>query len=153
MVDATAGAAEPQVDFYVLEARDEEGVRRFACRLAEKVWRAGHRVWIEAASTEMARALDAELWTFREESFVPHALAGSEAHDTPVLIGHGEEPEHDPEVLINLAAEVPRSASRAGRIAEIVGADEASRSAGRERFRSYRARGCTPRSHTIGGAR
>ena len=153
MTEAAAGAAEPQVDFYVIEARDEEGVRRFACRLAEKAWRAGHRVWIEAASSEMARALDAELWTFREESFVPHAIAGPDAYDTPVLIGHGDEPAHDPELLINLAAGIPRSASRAGRVAEIVGADEASRSAGRERFRSYRARGCEPRSHTIEGAR
>ena len=142
-----------QVDFYVLRALDEEGVRRFACRLAEKAWRAGNRVWIQAASAEMARALDAELWTFREESFVPHALAGPGAHDTPVVIGHRDDPEHDPEVLINLGASVPLCASRAGRIAELVGADEASRSAGRERFRSYRARGCEPRSHTIGSER
>ena len=155
MAESAAGvdAAELQVDFYVLDAGDDQGVRRFACRLAEKAWRAGHRVWIQAASTEMARALDAELWTFREESFVPHAIAGPGAYDTPVLIGDGAEPEQDPEVLINLAPEIPLAASRAGRIAEIVGADEASRSAGRERFRGYRARGCAPRSHSIGGAR
>ena len=139
------------IDFYILDNDMPLGRERMACRLAEKVYRLGRSVFIHTASATDSHRLDDLLWTFRDGSFVPHALAGqamepSEAV-TPVMIGHDENTPEFSDVLINLSSEVPLFFSRFERVTEIIGLlDKAS---GRERFRFYRDRGYPLKSHTI----
>ena len=140
-----------QVDFYILkhEARDD----RFglACRLAEKAWQNGHRVLMHVSDDEEARHLDRLLWLYREQSFVPHGLLGkADAGMNPVLITiQGQEPGEEHDVLINLAAEVPKFFSRFERVAECVDKDENARQLSRSRFRYYREHGYPLNSHDI----
>ena len=62
-----------KVDFYLLgEGADSR--ERIACRLAEKAWRLGNRVYVLAPDQAAAQALDELLWTFSQGSFVPHAV-------------------------------------------------------------------------------
>ncbi|HHJ12998.1 MAG TPA: DNA polymerase III subunit chi [Gammaproteobacteria bacterium] len=138
-----------QVDFYVLKAPGPQERLRFACRLVDKAWRLGHRVHVHTGSAPLSHELDTLLWTFAQNSFVPHGLEG-EAGDPPppVLIGHEGEPEPG-DVLVNLAGEVPLFFSRFQRVAEIVGGDEQVRAQGRQRYSFYKQRGYPLRSHEI----
>ncbi|MDH3491877.1 MAG: DNA polymerase III subunit chi, partial [Gammaproteobacteria bacterium] len=79
-----------RVDFYVLERADERARQMLACKLAEKAYRLENTVYIHAKSRDDAEHLDALLWTFRDGSFVPHGLSGSndEAEVSPVMIGY-----------------------------------------------------------------
>lgn len=143
-----------QVDFYIIGANAPDATFRTACRVAEKAWQMGHRVYIHTDSPRTAAAMDDLLWTFRQESFVPHGLHGDtrdpgDLAATPVLIGSGDAPDMDLDVLINLAEAVPLFIERSRRIAEIVGAGEDERRAGRERYRNYRDRGFDIRQHDI----
>lgn len=144
-----------RVDFYVIREPGEGARDRLCCRLTEKAWRMGHRVYVRAASDEHVARLDDLLWTFRDGSFVPHAALGA-AHAapdpvTPILIGNADaDPPEGAEVLINLAPAAPGFFRRFGRIAEIVGAGEDERNAGRERFRFYREQALQPHTHEIG---
>jgi DNA polymerase-3 subunit chi len=74
----------PDVLFYHLEARPLEAV---IPQLLEKTLERGWRAVVEVGSTERAEALDAHLWTYRDDSFLAHGLAGdgAEAHQ-PILI-------------------------------------------------------------------
>ena len=140
----------PRVDFYIVEKPDEQGCLRFACRLVEKAWQLGHRVFVHTESSEFARDFDTLLWTFRQDSFVPHALAGSPAEgDEPIVIGDGRAPQGEVDVLINLARTVPLWAERSRRVAEVVGGDPSARHAGRDRYRSYRDLGFEIDSHKV----
>ena len=138
-----------QVDFYVRPDASPDALERFACRLVETVWQRGHGVFVLAASEAAARRLDDLLWTFREESFVPHRrlVAGEPAADEPVIVGTPGVWEGALDVLLNLTPSVPAEAARAARIAEIVPAGGAGRDAGRRRFREYRERGFEIRTH------
>lgn len=143
-----------QVDFYILDAAAESERLRTACRLADKAWQKGHRVFIHADSRETARSIDDLLWTFRQDSFVPHALyggTGGVAGDVlePVLVGDGSAHPAEIDVLINLAENVPPFADRSTRVAEIVGGDEPGRRAGRTRYREYRDRGISIEQHNL----
>lgn len=139
-----------RVDFYVLARTQPAALLSTACRLADKAFRAKHRVFINAASREQAIELDRLLWTFRDDSFVPHARAGPDADpEDPVKIGSGEAPDAPFDVLINLDEVVPLWAGESARIAEIVGADAHSRAAGRARYRQYRDEGCELHSHSL----
>jgi DNA polymerase-3 subunit chi len=139
-----------RIDFYILEQQHTEARQRFACRLAEKAWQQGHRVYIHTGGAEQSRRLDELLWSYRVESFTPHSLDDAAAADAaPVHIGHGGEPRHHDEVLINLAPEVPLFFSRFERVFELVDQHTESRQQGRERFRFYRDRGYPLGNHTI----
>ncbi len=139
-----------RVDFYILTelARCDRYV--FACRLVDKVCGQGRRVYIQAGSDAEVRHLDRLLWTFREQSFIPHGRAGDADQElTPVLLGWQGDPQHEDDVLINLAPEVPEFFSRYDRVAEIMDSDPEVRRAGRERFRFYRHRGYPLKDHEI----
>lgn len=73
-----------EVLFYHLETRPLEAVIPL---LLEKTLERGWRAVVEVGSRERAEALDAHLWTYRDDSFLAHGLAGEEtdAHQ-PILI-------------------------------------------------------------------
>ena len=55
--------------------------------LLEKSLERGWRVVVQAASEERAEALDAHLWTFRDDSFLPHGTwREAQAHEQPILL-------------------------------------------------------------------
>jgi DNA polymerase III subunit chi len=140
----------PKVSFYILTGKPPQLRERFACKLAEKAYRLGHRVYIQANDSLLAQEMDDLLWTFRPGSFVPHARINTEeARDAPVLIGQGEPPETECDLLINLNPEVPAFFSRFKRIAEIIDQEKAQRQAGRQRYRFYRDHNCTLETHEL----
>lgn len=148
-----------QVDIYVRPVPSPDAMETFACRLVEQVWRRGHAVLVLAESDAAARRLDDRLWTFRDESFVPHRRIDANAPptgrtmdapavmDAPVIVGVPGTWGGALDVLVNLTADVPDEATRAARIAEVVPGHGAGRDAGRRRYREYRDRGFEIRIH------
>ena len=95
-------------------------------------------------------ALDAALWTFSEQDFLPHVVAGDElAAQTPVILtddAAAELPHH--QILINLSGETPAHFARFERLFEVISTDEDDLAAGRERYRQYQQRGY-PLTHFV----
>lgn len=140
----------PRVDFYVLASTEREALLRVACQITEKAWLAGNTVFVHTDSAPEAARLDEVLWTFKQDSFVPHALYPPKTSDwPPVLVGSGTQPEGTIGVLVNLGEAVPDFFERFERIAELVGGDPAARESGRVRYRHYRERGCALHSHHL----
>lgn len=55
--------------------------------LLEKSLERGWRVVVEAGSAERVEALDAHLWTYRDDSFLPHGCAGErDSTDMPIVL-------------------------------------------------------------------
>lgn len=73
-----------EILFYHLESQPLERVLPV---LVEKSLERGWKVVVETSSDERAEAIDTLLWTWRDDSFLPHARAGgSEDAMQPVLI-------------------------------------------------------------------
>lgn len=139
-----------QVDFYLLQDDSAQNRVGFACRLADKAYRLGNRVFIHTESAEQTRQLDDLLWTFQQNSFVPHAIyQPAQNNPPPVLLAHNGEPDASNQVLINLAAEVPLFFSRFERVAELVNQNADIRQRGRSRYSFYKDRGYPLRTHEI----
>lgn len=143
-----------RVDFYVVADNAEKSRWNVACRLAEKAYGLGQTLHIHTADKHQATQLDSLLWTYRDGSFVPHAVVGDPIYSThassvPIVIGAGEEPAPTTEILLNLCDEVPSFFSRMDRVLEIVGGDEQTRSAARVRFKFYRDRGYDLNSYNL----
>lgn len=137
-----------QVDFYILTETSARSRMLFACRLAEKAFGLGHRVFVHVPGEGTARELDELMWTFRDRSFLPHCLAG-DGVEAPVHIGAGTEPAEGFHLLINLGAEVPAFVGRFERVAEVVDGDANRKAEGRERFRYYKDRGYPLETHKL----
>ena len=73
-----------EILFYHLQRQPLE---RVLPTLLEKSLERGWRVVVQAASEERAEALDAHLWTFRDDSFLPHGTwREAEAREQPILL-------------------------------------------------------------------
>jgi DNA polymerase-3 subunit chi len=142
-----------RIDFYVLTSVEPNARYLTACRLAEKAYRLGHRVYVQTESAQADVILDDLLWTFRQNSFVPHERWPNDGNaDVPVLLGHDEAPDFLADVLINLGEQIPGAFDRFDRLVEIVDQDGPTRTAGRRRFRHYRERGFAPVAHKLDDA-
>jgi len=137
-----------RVGFYVVRAAGAGERLHVAARLADKAFCQGYRIFINAADRGQAEALDELLWSFRAESFLPHALVGADAA-APVAIGWGQDPAGHTDLLINLQLEPPAFFSRFARVAEVVTQDEASLAALRRAWRFYQARGYQLEKHDL----
>jgi DNA polymerase III subunit chi len=142
----------PSVDFYVLEGSDARERLRFACQVINKAFEAEQRVLVCLDSAAELTAFDDLLWTFAQDSFVPHEplTPNSDWEETPVLLTTSQSPPSAPDVLVNLAQVLPATANSAARVIEIIDADDTRRQAGRVRFRQYRERGIEPQTHKLG---
>jgi DNA polymerase-3 subunit chi len=67
----------------------------------------------------------------------------------PVLVGVAPNAPETTGLMINLAKEPPEQYQRLARLAELVGQDESSRQAGRERYRHYREQNLTLEIHPL----
>lgn len=143
----------PRIDFYLLPGADVHQRHVTACKLIEKAYRQGHRVYLRTASPEETQLLDNLLWTFRQGSFVPHEVAGPPAApaEVPVLLGHGPAPLAMSDVLVNLGTQVPEDYARFGRVAEFIDEDAAVKRAGRARYKVYKEAGHVPETIKLDG--
>ena len=79
----------PEIFFYHLERRPLEAVLP---QLLERTLERGWRAVLQAGSDERLNALDTHLWTYAEESFLPHGTKKDGAHDQqPVFLTTGDE--------------------------------------------------------------
>lgn len=139
-----------QVDFYILQDHSENAKNLFACKLADKVFRLKHKVYINADTAQQASQLDNLLWTYNPGSFIPHGLCEeSDPEFTPILIGVGDQSKGQHEVMINIGNEIPLSFSQFDRVAEIVIGNDDQRQQARQRFKFYRDRGYSLNTHEI----
>jgi DNA polymerase-3 subunit chi len=139
-----------RIDFYVLADGARGDRLSLACRLAERARADDQRVLIHCPDPGTARKLDRLLWTYREESFLPHGLVGETNPTlTPVLISPDGEPATEEQVLINLSADVPEFFARFERLCEPLDHDPAIRQAGRARWKYYRDCGYDLKHHEV----
>ncbi len=82
-----AATAPPEVLFYHLERQPLE---RALPALLEKTLAKGWRAVVQAASEERLAALDLALWTYADDSFLPHGTAKTGSADAqPVYLTAG----------------------------------------------------------------
>jgi DNA polymerase-3 subunit chi len=137
-----------QVDFYILPSADPTARLDFACKLTDKAWRLGHKVYLHCSDAAQREDLDARLWRFKGETFVPHGEAEDDL-DAPVALGLGDDPGQHQDLLVNLDLSIPDFFKRFARVAEIVVEDPAIKLAARTNFRFYREQGYPLQDHRL----
>jgi DNA polymerase-3 subunit chi len=105
-----------EVDFYVLGDADADAALRTACDITQKAWSEGLHVYLLSTCDEEASRMDNLLWTFRQDSFVPHERwhgagdAGATAQDDKAATS---DQSADPPMDSSMAPPMTRSTSDA----------------------------------------
>ena len=141
----------PEVLFYVLSSHSQQERQEFACKLIEKIYRAGQNCYVLTDTLEQAASLDKQLWTFRAGSFVPHQIYNGvlpELKQT-ILIGGWDVPKSRQNLLINLSTTTPAVSENTERILEVLDGSEECKRAGRLRYKYYQQFGCEIITHKM----
>ncbi|MBL4584775.1 MAG: DNA polymerase III subunit chi [Pseudomonadales bacterium] len=139
-----------RVDFYLIAKN--LSTHQFACRLINKAFNSGLTVRVELDTPEQARQLDALLWEYQSDTFIPHDLGAPTSGAVPsVLISDLPRLAKPADMLLNLRSSTPEPEQGRAyqRIAEIVPDNPEEREQMRNHFRHYRTLGCTPGYHPI----
>ena len=131
----------PEVFFYHLQGRSIESTLP---TLLEKSLERGWRVVVQGGSDERVSALDALLWTYRDESFLPHGPSSDrDASEYPIVLTARDEPIDAARVRFLIdGASLPQDEDRYERIVVLFdGSDEEALERAREQWREARGRG------------
>jgi DNA polymerase III subunit chi len=112
--------------------------------LIEKSLERGWRVVVQASSEERVDALDAHLWTFREESFLPHGtFRDATAAEQPVLLTvRNDNPNAAAVRFLIDRAPVPEDAGRYERVVVLFdGEDDDAVAEARQRWQAAKVQG------------
>lgn len=127
-----------RIDFYQLNPTRHR-YDQIVCQLCQKAYEARQLTLLLTDSPQQSEVLDQRLWTFSDESFVPHDSEESEDFKTPILIQDKPTPSGDRHLLINLSAEVPPYFAQFERVIELVTEDNKTQA--RAHYSFYKERG------------
>jgi DNA polymerase-3 subunit chi len=136
-----AEAGMPEMLFYHLQRQPLE---KALPALLEKSLARGWRVVVQASSEERVEALDAHLWTYRDDAFLPHGTdREAEAASQPVLITTRDHNPNGAKVRFLIdGVGVPADADAYERIVVLFdGADAEAVAAARERWTHAKTQG------------
>lgn len=131
----------PELLFYHLEEAPLDAVLPpLLERSLERNW----RVVVQAGSAERVQALDALLWTYREDSFLAHGVAGErDAAEHPILLTADDRAENGAQVRFLLdSVALPAEVEGYERIVVLFdGADAEALAAARAQWQQAKAQG------------
>ena len=132
----------PEVLFYQLE---RQPLDRVLPGLLEKTLERGWRAVVQAGGEERLEALDALLWTYRDESFLPHGTARDGfAAEQPVFLTTGEDNPNGAGVRFLVDGADCGELGGYGRVVYLFdGRDEDARARAREQWKAARNAGFT----------
>jgi DNA polymerase III subunit chi len=130
-----------EILFYHLQ---HQPLERVLPTLLERSLERGWRVIVQAASEERVEALDAHLWTYRDDSFLPHGTwREGEAPEQPILLTVNDDNPNGAGVRFLIdGAPVPADAAAYQRIVLLFdGEDVDAVAAARQRWSEAKAQG------------
>ncbi|MGE4280441.1 MAG: DNA polymerase III subunit chi [Magnetospirillum sp.] len=112
-------------------------------KLLEKAAQAGMRVVVRAGSEERVEHLNALLWTYADDSWLPHGSArDGEAQSQPIWLTQAEENPNSATVLVLCDGARPTSLDGWDRCLDLFdGNDETAVLAARERWKAWKGEG------------
>lgn len=144
-----------RADFYLLPQPAKQTQLLYACRVIEKAYLSHQSLYIHTSSSAAAQQLDELLWLYRDDSFVPHAMAREAfASQSPITIGY--EPElattllNKPiDILLLLGDELPNFFLNFNRLIEIIPNIPAVKEQARQHYRLLQQHTTDIHTHTI----
>lgn len=139
----------PRADFYLIDKpRFREEPLLLVCELAKKALGARQPALVLTRDFPQAEALDDLLWSFDDDAFIPHQLAGDDDDDVSavLIVPPGVETPDRP-LVINLRDTC--APGQYDRVLEVVAAEASEREGSRTRWAEYKRKGFEVAKHDM----
>ena len=127
-----------RIDFYQLNPAQHR-YDQVVCQLCQKAYDSKQLTLLLTQNQQQSQHLDHKLWTYSDDSFLPHDSEESADLVTPILIHDDPDPTGNRQLLINLSASIPKYFAQFERVIELVTEDNKAQA--REHYSYYRERG------------
>jgi DNA polymerase-3 subunit chi len=127
-----------RIDFYQLNPAQHR-YDQVVCQLCQKAYDSKQLTLLLTQNQQQSQHLDHKLWTYSDDSFLPHDSEESVDLVTPILIHDNPDPKGNRQLLINLSASVPKYFAQFERVIELVTEDNKVQA--REHYSYYKERG------------
>ncbi len=127
-----------RVDFYQIDPARHR-YDQVVCQLCKKAWDNRQLTLLLTQDPQQSQQLDHKLWTFADDSFIPHDSEEGGDFVTPILVHNNPEPTDDRQLLINLSDSVPAYFAQFERVIELVTDDNKAQA--RAHYSYYKERG------------
>lgn len=143
-----------RVAFYQLRLRQPNGKLRLACHIVNTAFQKGHNVYIAVDDESQCNYLNELLWTFSQNSFVPHTVYSEnkliDPEKFPVVVSCVDPPQMFNDVLVTLRDDVPDFFQQFSRVVEAIDADDRDIQKAKLRSETYLSiLGAAPDTHVI----
>ena len=141
-----------RVDFYLLKSNAFSDQIGFCCRLTEKALAQQNNIHIQTKDNIQSDALDEALWSFKPESFLPHAIGQDQYPEHPITIDSNALNQMNKaprNLLILLCTEIPRNNQHFDRMCVIVTNIESDIQQAREQYKHFKQQGLEVNIHDM----
>ena len=137
--------------FHHFESIERKDFLIYVCKLIEKGYKQNiNPIYIKTDTQKQAEELDKILWTFRQESYIPHTLVDQDSNNTqPVQIGWIDNEIDDAEAIINLSDGMPDISNDLKKIHEIIDNIDEKKEKARERWKKYKSIGFNIKAYKV----
>lgn len=137
-----------EVVFYILNSNDDAAKDHFTCKLLNKIYSEQRQADLLCMDDQQAQRLDLNLWAFKPQAFIPHAIAHQ--MPAPIQIFADQVESSCQDVLLNLHSQLPSDWQSYQRVIEVLDQSPELIQLGRDRFKYYRSLEIEPTVHKIG---
>ncbi|MBA3660425.1 MAG: DNA polymerase III subunit chi [Gammaproteobacteria bacterium] len=138
------------IEFYVLDVEASPRGWVKLCNLIENFYKSHDTLFILQDDEHAVEQLDRLLWTYKDDSFIPHQRYKlDDVNPAPIQLGVQLPPGKEQGTFINLTLAVPASYQTYSKVIEIVFEDPANKKAARIRYRQYLQDNCKISTQTI----
>ncbi|MCP4878592.1 MAG: DNA polymerase III subunit chi [Gammaproteobacteria bacterium] len=127
-----------RVDFYQLNP-ERPRYEHVVCQLCQKAYDSKQLTLLLTQNQQQSDHLDHRLWTFSDDSFIPHDRDECAELVTPILVHDNPDPQGERQLLINLSGSIPAYFAQFERIIELV--TEENKAQARTHYSYYKERG------------
>ena len=139
-----------RADFYLLDATTPQAGWQFGCRLLDKIYQQKQQALVLCQDKFTAEHIDELLWTYKDDSFVPHNLVGEgPSTPPPIQIAWENIPNHHRNNLVLLTPQLPEEHSRFRRLLLILHNDEEIRNQARDLYKQLKNEGAELHMHEV----
>lgn len=137
--------------FHHFESIERKDFLIYVCKLIERGYKQNiNPIFIKTDTQKQAEELDKVLWTFRQESYIPHTLVDQDSNNTqPVQIGWIDNEIDDAEAIINLSDGMPDISNDLKKIHEIIDNIDEKKEKARERWKKYKSIGFNIKAYKV----
>lgn len=135
-----------RIDFYQLDPARHQ-VDQMVCQLCQKAYDSQQHTLLLTRDPGQSEHFDQRLWTWRDDSFLPHDRQEVDGMTVPILIHDSPQARGDRHLLINLSDQVPEFFTQFERVLEFITEDNKMQA--REHYRYYKERGYPLKHHPL----